>query len=265
MSAKLILLVVAVANAYMSPPFGGGYGDNSYNNPSPSYGGNSNYQPNSNYNNYQPNSNYNSMNPYSGSQSQPPYGGGCQCAGVGSPPYGGGQSQPNFGGGMLPLQLPFPPSQPPQFGAGGGMPQTPVFVFGNGRSKAWSTSSFPTQDTPGYWPEGMAFCLSPYSDGALNQPIWIYRKDDTGDSFMTANANEIGTTQIGAHGKWNYRVIEMAGYVSPNPQEGLVPIHRWWSGSAGFHFFSLDRNEADRMNMGYNYEGVAGYVYPCQS
>ncbi|KAG0041403.1 hypothetical protein BGZ90_009877, partial [Linnemannia elongata] len=45
-------------------------------------------------------------------------------------------------------------------------------------------------------------------------------------------------------------------------QTGTVPLFRWFSPGSGDHFYTTDPNGEVAPSVGYNYEGITGYLYP---
>jgi hypothetical protein len=113
---------------------------------------------------------------------------------------------------------------------------------------------------------GRRFCIAPSPTPLTSQPVYAYRQDKGNgrfDHFYTTNVAEIGTTTVGAKGKFGYVCLGVLGYVNSQPAPGLVPVYRWNSVTKHQHLFSLDQSLGERLNQGYKAEGVMGYTVQC--
>jgi hypothetical protein len=101
---------------------------------------------------------------------------------------------------------------------------------------------------------------------ALADPSWVplgrLYNPGNGEHFYTANRQE-GQRAIRQLG---YTFEGVAGYVAaaPDPASGLVPLYRLYNPSSGDHFYTTSRPEGfnARDQLGYQYEGMIGYVPP---
>lgn len=65
---------------------------------------------------------------------------------------------------------------------------------------------------------------------------------------------------------WTYEGISFYVYPPGKQPLGTIPVHRFWSGSLGYHFYTTKESEknaliADHSDVWF-YEGIAWYVYP---
>ena len=100
--------------------------------------------------------------------------------------------------------------------------------------------------------EAEAFFHLYQSDVAGTRAAFLCQKPN-GRYFLTSDtACEIGRAPT--------RTI---GYWATDPRCGAVPLYRLYSGEAGNHFYTVSANEADNAanNLGYQREGIAGYVW----
>ncbi len=88
-------------------------------------------------------------------------------------------------------------------------------------------------------------------------PLHRYFSPRTGDHFYTTNTREIGTTHQGKTGKHGYRYEGHIGFVHSSAQLLTVPLHRYYNGRTGDHYYKLD----EYLPPGYKYEGIQCYVY----
>lgn len=110
---------------------------------------------------------------------------------------------------------------------------------------------------------GRRFCIAPTPTQLTSVPVYAYRVDKGGgkwDHFYTTNINEIGTTTVGAKGKYGYICLGILGYVSNKSAPGLVPVYRY---NSDRHYYSLDSDLAVRLGQGLKSEGVMGYTVQC--
>jgi hypothetical protein len=117
----------------------------------------------------------------------------------------------------------------------------------------------------GYKSEGPSFHIFTHQHHGL-VPVYRYWKDDNHDHFYTANAGEIGATNVGQAGNHGYKCEGILGYVSPTEFYGSIPIYRYWHDQSHDHFYTSNQAEIGTThvgqvgNHGYKCEGILGYV-----
>ncbi len=92
-------------------------------------------------------------------------------------------------------------------------------------------------------------------------PLYRFWSDRAGAHFYTASAAERDALIAGNSGGWVYETI--AYYVYPTRTEGASPVYRFWSDSAGAHFYTISESEKNALSGGsggWRYEGVSFYA-----
>jgi len=118
----------------------------------------------------------------------------------------------------------------------------------------------------GYKYEGVVGYAYPAQHNVL--PVYRYYHDAHHDHFYTANASEIGTTQVGQTGNHGYKCEGISFYLYTQHLHGTVPVHRYYHDANHDHFYTANVGEIGTTqvghagNHGYKYEGVLGYVSP---
>ena len=84
--------------------------------------------------------------------------------------------------------------------------------------------------------------------------------------FYTISEREVDTLIVAYSHAWTYEGIVFYAYPAGSQPVGTVPVHRFWSGGLGTHFYTASDRErftliGDAANA-WKYEGVAYYVYP---
>ena len=107
------------------------------------------------------------------------------------------------------------------------------------------------------------------------KPLYVYCLEEHGDHLYTYDANEIGTTNNGAVGKYGYRCKGIAGYVHSKHKEGTIPLYRYYKTKAGSgqgdHLYTTNVQEigttahGEEGNSGYVFEKIACYVFPAEN
>lgn len=101
---------------------------------------------------------------------------------------------------------------------------------------------------------------SPVDDNWV--PLYRYYN---GVHFYTADPGEIGATNPGEVGKFNYKCEGILGYVSKIALPDMVPLHRFYlPNNANSHQYVLESNPdywMNRANTAIAYENIAGYVF----
>jgi len=117
----------------------------------------------------------------------------------------------------------------------------------------------------GYKCEGTGFHIFTHHHQGL-VPVYRYYHDHNHDHFYTANAGEIGTTQVGQSGNHGYKCEGVLGYVSAHEFFGSIPVYRYWHEGNHDHFYTTNAAEigtthqGHKGNHGYACEGILGYV-----
>jgi hypothetical protein len=120
----------------------------------------------------------------------------------------------------------------------------------------------------GYVCEGILGYVSPHEfPGSV--PIYRYWNEQTHDHFYTANAAEIGTTQVGQTGNHGYKFEGIVGYgYAADPHFNVV--HRYYHEGHHDHFYTADGGEIGTTekghvgNHGYKSEGPSFYIFTHQ-
>lgn len=86
-------------------------------------------------------------------------------------------------------------------------------------------------------------------------PLFRLHSPGARDHFYTTSVPECDN----AIKRCNYTFEGIACLVSPAEVDGLTPLYRVWGNND--HFFTVDRQERDRVLPGYADEGIACYLY----
>jgi len=127
------------------------------------------------------------------------------------------------------------------------------------------TTTTGAQGNHGYKSEGNAFHIFTHHHHGL-VPVYRYYHDGHHDHFYTANAGEIGTTEVGHQGNHGYKCEGTLGFVSPNEFFGSIPVYRYFHGGHHDHFYTTNAAEIGTThpghsgNHGYVCESILGYV-----
>ena len=108
----------------------------------------------------------------------------------------------------------------------------------------------------GYLYEGPRFrALRPDAPGARPFYRW-YSRADTEHFYTTDAADERAA---------GYEPEGVLGHIGANPLAGTVALHRWWNASCADHFYTTDPEGELARQVGYEYQGIVGYVLPAES
>ncbi|KAG6860493.1 hypothetical protein C0995_010530 [Termitomyces sp. Mi166 len=92
-----------------------------------------------------------------------------------------------------------------------------------------------------------------------NVPFYRLYQPTVRDHFYTTSAPE----RDNAVRLYGYTYEGIAGYCYPDTSCGGLPLYRSWNPSAGDHFYTMSEAEKNSAQAGgWNYEGVACYMYP---
>ncbi len=96
-------------------------------------------------------------------------------------------------------------------------------------------------------------------------PVWRFWSPVLGGHFYTLDEAEKERLLTESAQTWTYEGVAYRAYASAN-EPNVAPIYRFWSGTLGSHFYTLDENERDKVVRDYpsvwTDEGIAFYAYP---
>jgi len=96
-------------------------------------------------------------------------------------------------------------------------------------------------------------------------PVYQFHSATQDRGFYTLNAVERDALLTQWSDVWTYERIAFRAFPSPS-DDGLGPVHRFWSGSLNSHFYTMSDEEADRILIDWSevwtYEGVGFFAYP---
>lgn len=137
----------------------------------------------------------------------------------------------------------------------------------------WGHSTFMTnsktiakqvENSANHWrSKGIAFSL-PSQTGSSMSPFKQYWKAASFNHFYTAKTSDINYVL-----KYGWKDSnKLLGYVYDNLETDTLPIHRFnkiWKFSASGvadieHYYTIDINEAEKLQSSYQYDGVVGYA-----
>ncbi len=99
-------------------------------------------------------------------------------------------------------------------------------------------------------------------------PVYRFESPKTGRHFFTAIEGEKDRIIAMYPDAWMFEGVAYYAYLR-STAAGLLPIHRFWSGKLGSHFYTIDAGERDRLLANYpdvwTYEGTVFYAYPVGS
>ena len=104
-------------------------------------------------------------------------------------------------------------------------------------------------------------------------PIHQYWSRLHNDHLYTTNTSEVGTTQPGEAGLYDYRYQGIVGYCSPTKEPGTVALYRYWNLLRTDHLYTTQKdNDADVLRLRnaqfqfrYHLEGILCYAYQYQA
>ncbi|HEX4448309.1 MAG TPA: protein kinase [Polyangiaceae bacterium] len=108
----------------------------------------------------------------------------------------------------------------------------------------------------GYVYEGPRFrALRAGAPGARPFYRWYSRRD----------SEHFYTTDPAGERASGYESEGLLGHIGTNPLAGTVALHRWWNASCADHFYTTHPEGELARQVGYEYQGIAGYVLPAES
>jgi predicted phosphodiesterase len=114
--------------------------------------------------------------------------------------------------------------------------------------------------------EGAAFRAFPSPSGDPLAPVHRFWCGLLNAHFYTIDNYEANKLILDYPQVWTYEGIGFWAYRAGSQPVGTVPVHRFWSGALGTHFYTTsDRERFRTINShadAWQYEGVAYYVYP---
>jgi predicted phosphodiesterase len=114
--------------------------------------------------------------------------------------------------------------------------------------------------------EGPAFRAFPTRSDDRLSPVYRFWSELLNTHFYTIDEQEAKSLILNHSDAWTYEGIRFYAYPSGSQPAGTIPVHRFWSGSLGTHFYTADDRErfsmvSDQADV-WQYEGVAYCVYP---
>jgi hypothetical protein len=113
--------------------------------------------------------------------------------------------------------------------------------------------------------EGVAYFA--FLDGAHPDCLPVYRFwSDTIDAyFYTISEKEKVKLETQYSRDWTYECVAFYAFPEGRQPVDAVPVHRFWSGTAGYHFYTISEAEKDDLMKNHAgvwvYEGVAWYAH----
>jgi len=101
-------------------------------------------------------------------------------------------------------------------------------------------------------------------------PVFRYNHPGIHDHFYTTSSTEIGTTTYGQKGNNGYISEGHSFNIFTHHHMGLVPVFRYYHGTAQDHFYTVNSEEVGTKDTGktgpngYSCEGVMGYCSPTE-
>ncbi|MCL5281948.1 MAG: metallophosphoesterase [Planctomycetes bacterium] len=117
--------------------------------------------------------------------------------------------------------------------------------------------------------EGVAFraFASPAGDGLA--PVYRFWSPSSGAHFYTLEEAEKDKLLRSYAGIWTYEGIAFYAYAPGTQPAGTMPVHRFWSGALGTHFYTTSDTERFKLVSSYtgtwDYEGAAWDAYPAEA
>lgn len=105
----------------------------------------------------------------------------------------------------------------------------------------------------GYLYEGARFrALRPGAPGAV--PLYRFFSRSRHEHFYSVDPNDATAA--------DYEPEGILGFVAAQAVPGTEPLYRWWNASYSDHFYTTDPNGELARRVGYEYQGIVGYVLP---
>jgi predicted outer membrane repeat protein len=119
---------------------------------------------------------------------------------------------------------------------------------------------------PDVWQfEGIAFYA--HKRAAVNNAVPIYRfwSPKWFSHIWTTSETERDKLMTESPEVWTYEGVVFYAFKADNSPLGTLPVYRFWSAKLGYHFFTMDEAEKNKLVTNYPdvwaYEGVAFYTY----
>jgi len=113
--------------------------------------------------------------------------------------------------------------------------------------------------------EGIAFCAFMDDTEADCQPVYRFWSEKFGVYFYTIHESERDNLLTRYSHVWSYEGPAFYAYAVGNEPSDTVPVYRFWSGTFGYHFYTISAREKDSLIENYPevwaYEGIAWYAY----
>ncbi len=120
---------------------------------------------------------------------------------------------------------------------------------------------------PDIWTsEGTAFRALPRQSDDRLAPVHRFWSGSLNAHFYTIDDGEADWLIANYPHVWTYEQIAFYAYPAAGRPAGTVPVHRFWSGPLGTHFYTADDRERFTLVSQYpevwQYEGISCYAYP---
>jgi len=96
-------------------------------------------------------------------------------------------------------------------------------------------------------------------------PVYRFWSGTLNAHFYTINVGERDKVRINYSRVWTYEGPVFYAYPAGSQAAGTLPIYRFWSGTLGYHFYTISETEKNKLISQYSrtwtYEGIAWYAY----
>jgi predicted phosphodiesterase len=117
--------------------------------------------------------------------------------------------------------------------------------------------------------EEVAFRAFTQQHAPALMPVYRFWSGRLNSHFYTLDETERNKLINDYSQVWTYEGVAFYAYPPGQSPEGTLPVHRYWSGSLGNHFYTPRQTERFTLENAYSsiwqYEGVAWHAYPADS
>ena len=135
------------------------------------------------------------------------------------------------------------------------------FYTMNEQEKQWLIENYPAVWTY----EGIAYQALTDANDPLAAPVYRFWSPTLGGHFYTINEEEANSLQANFPDVWTFEGPAFYAYPTNVQPPETYPVYRFWSGTLGHHFYTMNEEEKLWLIANYpdvwTYEGIAWYAF----
>ncbi len=121
-------------------------------------------------------------------------------------------------------------------------------------------------DPAGAWQdEGVVYRAFAGADEPNVVPVYRFFSESLHSYLYTISESEVAKLVNDYPNIWTFQTVAFYVYPEGNQPAEAMPVYRFWSDSLGYHFYTIDESERDKLINEYpdiwTYESVAWYAY----